>query len=178
MFWRCLSSHLASRISRLERPATSAQRWRVWHEDSTQGRVTLSTTRSGAPMPAALLLAAVCACAGDDPRAAINAARDTAGAAIDCGVPEAGVQIERGIGVLQVGATVELLGERCRLVKDSVVTGVEGMPGRQLYIVIPGRHGGGRSRSGYRLARPPYDGTVSYRRLAGCRHAGGGPDEP
>lgn len=48
------------------------------------------------------------------------------------------MQIERGIGVLQVGATVELIGERCRLVKDTVVTGVEGMPGRRLYIVILG----------------------------------------
>lgn len=91
-------------------------------------------------MPAALLFAAAFACAGDDRRAAINAdtANDTLEAATDCGVPAAGVQIERGIGVLQVGATVELLGERCRLVKDTVVTGVEGMPGRQLYIVILG----------------------------------------
>ena len=91
-------------------------------------------------MPAALLLAALLACARDDPRAVINAdtANDTTGAAADCGMPAAGVQIERGIGVLQVGAPVELLDERCRVVKDTVVTGIEGMAGRRLYIVIQG----------------------------------------
>jgi hypothetical protein len=48
------------------------------------------------------------------------------------------VQIEQGVGVLQVGATVEQLRERCRIVEDTVVAGVEGMPGRQLSIAILG----------------------------------------
>ena len=102
--------------------------------------MTLSTARFELRLAAALLLAAAFACSGDDPRAAIDAdsAKDNPLAVTDCGVEGAGVQIERGIGVLQVGAPVELLGERCRLVKDTVVTGVEGMPGRHLYIVILG----------------------------------------
>ena len=102
--------------------------------------MTHSTARFKLHAPAALLLAAVFACVGDEPRAAANAdtAKDSVEAATDCAVPAAGVQIERGIGVLQVGAPVELLRERCRVAKDTVVTGVEGMPGRQLYIVILG----------------------------------------
>ena len=91
-------------------------------------------------MTVALLLAPLAACAGDDPRAVVDA--DTApgapGAVTDCGVSPAGVQIEQGVGVLQVGATVEHLREHCRLVKDTVVTGLEGMPGRQLSIAILG----------------------------------------
>ena len=112
----------------------------VWHKDSTRVRVPFLTGSFGLLMPAGLLLAAVLACAGDDPRTVIDtdSVNHTPGAVRDCGVPAAGVQIERGIGVLQVGAPVKLLVGRCQIVDDTVVTGLEGMAARRLYIVVQG----------------------------------------
>ncbi|HUF29652.1 MAG TPA: hypothetical protein VMM77_03235, partial [Gemmatimonadaceae bacterium] len=89
---------------------------------------------------AVLLVAAVSACAGDEPR--VEAVSDSvpavSDATADCGVSPDDVQIEQGLGVLQVGATVAPLVEQCRVIHDTVVTGSEGIPGRRLSVVILG----------------------------------------
>lgn len=54
----------------------------------------------------------------------------------DCGVHPGDVQVEEGVGVLRIGTSVEEVRQRCRVVRDTTVLDIEGMPARRLVVSI------------------------------------------
>jgi hypothetical protein len=46
------------------------------------------------------------------------------------------VVTEEGIGQLRIGATVESIKEKCKVLRDTIVSGVEGMPARKLAVAF------------------------------------------
>ena len=82
-----------------------------------------------------VLLALGCASRDGAPDSASTSERDSA-AELDCGVPPGDVQIEGGIGVLRIGAPVAELRGRCDIVRDTTVPDNEGMPSRELMILL------------------------------------------
>jgi hypothetical protein len=85
-----------------------------------------------------VLVAALAGCAGEAsesdgwPGAGELADRGRGG----CGVPAGDVQIEDGVGVLRPGVRVSELRAQCRVVRDTTVTGVEGMPVRTVVVAL------------------------------------------
>lgn len=54
----------------------------------------------------------------------------------DCGILPGDVQVEEGVGVLRIGTSVEEVRQRCRVVRDTTVLDIEGMPARRLVVSI------------------------------------------
>ena len=86
----------------------------------------------------AALLPFVAGCRGDSragghrDSVAVVAGSDRA----DCDVSRGDVQIAGGIGVLRPGTRVSELRERCDVVRDTTVRGVEGMPARMIVVAL------------------------------------------
>lgn len=61
------------------------------------------------------------------------AASSASGQTSSCGAEVIG---EEGIGELRIGATVESVRQKCNVVRDTTVTGAEGMPARKLTVAL------------------------------------------
>jgi hypothetical protein len=89
--------------------------------------------------PVSLILTVMWGCAEHRATADSAVARSaTATSDLDCGVSEGDVQIERGVGVLRIGAAVEAVRERCRIVRDTTALDNEGMPSRRIVVLLNG----------------------------------------
>jgi hypothetical protein len=86
----------------------------------------------------AALLAAVVGCGDSRPRGenGRGAALSPADSLADCGVPAGDVQIDAPLGVLRPGAAVPDIRSRCAVVRDTILTGAEGMPVRLLTVAL------------------------------------------
>jgi hypothetical protein len=83
----------------------------------------------------ALLLALFgCEAKKDVPRASPSSSPLATGASLSsCGEEIIG---EEGIGELRIGTPVESLRQKCKLIRDTTVTGAEGMPARKVAVAF------------------------------------------